>query len=148
MSQYLVLLYATEDEDAADQRFAQMPVWLELTESLRAAGLLVANGALHRTEAATTVRVRNGETEMTDGPFAITKEVLAGFYVLDCEDLDEALRHAARFPTAQYGSVEVRPIAEPGDIQVADRTCPAQLRLRRASTATNAWRCWLRSSGR
>ena len=120
MSQYLVLLYSPEGEESAErQRWAQLPLWLELTESLREAGLLVANGALHRTETATTVRVRNGETEMTDGPFAVTKEVLAGFYVLDCDGLDEALRHAARFPTAQYGSVEVRPIIGPGDIPVA-----------------------------
>jgi len=120
MSQYLLLLYAPEGEESVErQRWAQLPLWLELTESLREAGLLVANGALHRTEAATTVRVRNGETEMTDGPFAVTKEVLAGFYVLDCDGLDEALRHAARFPTAQYGSVEVRPIIGPGDIPVA-----------------------------
>ncbi len=117
MSRYLVLLYAPEDEEPImRQRWAQLPAWLELTESLREAGLLVANGALHRTEAATTVRVRNGETEMTDGPFAVTKEVLAGFYVLDCHDLDDALRQAARFPTARYGSVEVRPIIEPGDL--------------------------------
>jgi hypothetical protein len=120
MSRYLVLLYSPEDEESVErQRWAQLPLWLELTESLREAGLLVANGALHRTEAATTIRVRNGETEMTDGPFAVTKEVLAGFYVLDCDGLDEALRHAARFPTAQYGSVEVRPIIGPGDIPVA-----------------------------
>ena len=120
MSQYLLLLYAPEGEESVErQRWAQLPLWLELTESLREAGLLVANGALHRTETATTVRVRNGETEMTDGPFAVTKEVLAGFYVLDCDGLDEALRHAARFPTAQYGSVEVRPIIGPGDIPVA-----------------------------
>ena len=120
MSQYLVLLYSAEGEESVErQRWAQLPLWLELTESLREAGLLVANGALHRTETATTVRVRNGETEMTDGPFAVTKEVLAGFYVLDCDGLDEALRHAARFPTAQYGSVEVRPIIGPGDIPVA-----------------------------
>ena len=119
MSQYLVLLYVPEgDEPVERQLWAQMPLWLELTEGLREAGLLVANGALHRTEAATTVRVRNGETEMTDGPFAITKEVLAGFYVLGCDGLDEALRHAARFPTAQYGSVEVRPIMGPDDIAV------------------------------
>ena len=120
MSRYLVLLYSPEGEESVErQRWAQLPLWLELTESLREAGLLVANGALHRTEAATTVRVRNGETEMTDGPFAVTKEVLAGFYVLDCDGLDEALRHAARFPTAQYGSVEVRPIIGPGDIPAA-----------------------------
>jgi len=120
MSRYLVLLYSPEGEESVErQRWAQLPLWLELTESLREAGLLVANGALHRTETATTVRVRNGETEMTDGPFAVTKEVLAGFYVLDCDGLDEALRHAARFPTAQYGSVEVRPIIGPGDIPAA-----------------------------
>ena len=120
MPQYLLLLYAPEGEESVErQRWAQLPLWLELTESLREAGLLVANGALHRTETATPVRVRNGETEMTDGPFAVTKEVLAGFYVLDCDGLDEALRHAARFPTAQYGSVEVRPIIGPGDIPAA-----------------------------
>ena len=57
---------------------------------------------------------------MTDGPFAVTKEVLAGFYVLDCDGLDEALRHAARFPTARYGSVEVRPILDLTEIPVDD----------------------------
>jgi hypothetical protein len=117
MSRYLVLLYSPEGEAAAErERWAEMPLWLELTEGLREAGLLVANGALHRTDTATTVRLRDGEVELTDGPFAITKEVLAGFYVLDCDGLDEALRHAARFPTARYGSVEVRPIMGPDDI--------------------------------
>jgi len=117
MSQYLMLLYAPEGDEAAEQqRWAQMPLWLELTESLRDAGLLVANGALHRTDTATTVRVRGDEVDMTDGPFAVTKEVLAGFYVLDCDGLDEALRHAARFPTARYGSVEFRPVIGPDDI--------------------------------
>jgi hypothetical protein len=123
MSQYLVLLYAPEGEEVDErERWRQLPLWQELTEDLRDAGLLVANGALHRTESATTVRVRNGETEMTDGPFAVTKEVLVGFYVLDCDGLDEALRHAVRFPTARYGSVEVRPIMGPGDLPVHDRT--------------------------
>jgi hypothetical protein len=121
MSQYLVLLYSAEGDEAAEQQqWAELPLWLELTESLRAAGLLVTNGALHRAETATTVRVRDGEVEMTDGPFAITKEVLAGFYVLDCDSLDEALRQAARFPTARYGSVEVRPIIDPGDYPGGD----------------------------
>ena len=67
-------------------------------------------------ETATTVRVRGGETELTDGPFAVTKEVLAGYYLLDCDDLDEALRHAARMPTARYGSVEVRPVMAMSEI--------------------------------
>jgi hypothetical protein len=117
MSRYLVLLYSPEGDEAVErQRWTQMPLWLELTEGLREAGLLVANGALHPPDTATTVRVRDGEVELTDGPFAVTKEILAGFYVLDCDGLDEALRHAARFPTARYGSVEVRPIADPGEI--------------------------------
>lgn len=114
MARYLVLLYSPEGDEATQrQRWAQLPLWQELTDGLREAGLLVANGALRPTDTATTVRVRNDEVEMTDGPFAITKEVLAGFYVLDCDGLDQALRHAAQFPTARYGSVEVRPIVEP-----------------------------------
>src|ERR1051326_5059390 len=111
MPKYLVLLYSPEGDEATErQRWAQLPLWQELTDGLRDAGLLVTNGALHRTDTATTVRVRDDEIEMTDGPFAITKEVLVGFYVLDCDGLDEALRHAARFPTARYGSVGVRAI--------------------------------------
>jgi hypothetical protein len=111
MSQYMMLLYAPEVDEAEEaERFAELPLWLELTESLREAGLLVANAPLHPVDTATTVRVRDGETEITDGPFAVTKEVLVGYYVLDCADLDEALRHAARLPTARHGSVEVRPI--------------------------------------
>ena len=122
MSQYLVLLYAPEADEAEERRrWSELPLWLELTEGLREAGLLVANGALHRTESATTVRVRDGEIEMTDGPFAVTKEVLVGFYLLDCDGLDEALRQAARFPTAGFGSVEVRPLVGPDYNPAADQ---------------------------
>ena len=64
-------------------------------------------------ESATSVRVRGGETEITDGPFAVTKEVLAGYYILDCADLDEALKHAARLPMARWATVEVRPVMPP-----------------------------------
>lgn len=112
MPEYMLLLYVPEVDEGEQQedRWADMPVWLEVTESLRRAGLLVANSPLHPVASATTVRVRDGETELTDGPFAMTKEVLAGYYVLNCADLDEAVRHAARMPTARRGSVEVRPI--------------------------------------
>jgi hypothetical protein len=113
MPEYMLLLYAPEVDEAERQqedRWADMPLWLEVTESLRKAGLLVANGPLHSVATATTVRVRDGDTEVTDGPFAVTKEVLAGYYVLNCADLDEALHHAARMPTARDGSVEVRPL--------------------------------------
>jgi hypothetical protein len=122
MSQYMLLLYAPADDEAEDRdRWAEMPLWQELTDSLRDAGLLVANAPLHPVTTATTVRVRGDRTEVTDGPFAVTKEVLAGYYVLACADLDEALRQAARFPTARYGSVEVRPVMAMSDIPAAGR---------------------------
>jgi hypothetical protein len=111
MSQYMLLLYAPEaDEAERAEREAELPMWLELNESLREAGLLVATGRLHDPGSATTVRSRGGETELTDGPFATTKEILAGYYLLECDDLDHALRQAERVPLTRYGSVEVRPV--------------------------------------
>jgi hypothetical protein len=122
MPEYMLLLYAPEVDEAGERdRWAEMPLWLEVTESLREAGVLVANAALHPVGSATTVRVRDGEAELTDGPFATTKEFLAGFYLLNCGDLDEALRHAARLPTARYGSVEVRPIGGAPPVPAPDR---------------------------
>jgi hypothetical protein len=123
MPDYMVLLYTPEiDEDERQEdRRAEMPLWNELTRNLRDAGLLVAHGPLHPVTTATTVRVRDGATELTDGPFATTKEVLAGFYVLRCADLDEALRHAARMPTARNGSVEVRPMVDVSEIPATGR---------------------------
>jgi hypothetical protein len=122
MSQYMLLLYTPAGDESEDRdRWAEMPLWQELTDSLRDAGLLVANAPLHPVTTATTVRVRGDRTGVTDGPFAVTKEVLAGYYVLECADLDEALRHATRFPTARYGSVEVRPVMAMTDIPAAGR---------------------------
>jgi hypothetical protein len=117
MPRYMLLLYAS-DVDAADRdaRWAEMPEWIKVTESLQAAGLLVENAALHMPEMATTVRVRGGETELTDGPFAVTKEILGGFYLLDCADLDQAVDAARQLPMARYGSIEIRPIIAPEDI--------------------------------
>jgi hypothetical protein len=112
MTQYMLLLYAEDaDEAGRAERWAELPEWDALTEELRRAAVWVANAALHPVEAATTVRVRDGEAEVTDGPFAVTREVLAGYYLVDCADLDEALAIAARMPMARYGSVEVRPVA-------------------------------------
>src|ERR671930_306146 len=111
MAHYMLLVYQ-EEVDPAEQaeREREMPMFVELHRSLRDAGLLVGVQRLYSTESATSVRVRGGETEITDGPFAVTKEVLAGYYILDCADLDEALKHAARVPAARYGTVGVRPL--------------------------------------
>ncbi len=90
---------------------------------------IVAGDGLQPASTATTVRVRDGETVLTDGPFAETKEQLGGFYVLECEDLDEALAWAAKIPDAATGSVEVRPVM---DYEAAGVPDPAQEALRRA----------------
>jgi hypothetical protein len=73
-------------------------------------GIFVAGDGLYPTATATTVRVRDGERSVTDGPFAETKEQLGGFYVLDVKDLDEAIEWAAKIPGAQFGSIEIRPV--------------------------------------
>jgi hypothetical protein len=111
MAQYMLLVYHQEVDPAEQaEREREMPMFVALHRSLREAGLLVGVQRLHSTESATSVRVREGETEITDGPFAITKEVLAGYYILDCADLDEAIKQAAQIPSARYGTVEVRPM--------------------------------------
>jgi hypothetical protein len=117
MPQYMLLLYAAEAEgDELAEREAEMPLWLELSRSLEEAGVLVANGRLHPTATATTVTAVGGDTELIDGPFAITKEVLVGYYLVDVANLDEALRVAGRIPLVRYGRVEVRPLMDlPGD---------------------------------
>ena len=81
-------------------------------DGLRSSGLLVAAEALQPVETATTVRVRNGKLSITDGPFAETKEQLAGFYLIEARDLNDAIHVAARIPPAREGSIEVRPVRE------------------------------------
>jgi hypothetical protein len=80
--------------------------------SIRKSGHCLASEALQSVQTATTVRVRNGRTAITDGPFAETKEQLGGFYIVHCKDLDEAIEIAAKIPGAHDGSIEVRPIME------------------------------------
>jgi hypothetical protein len=118
MSQYMLLVYEEEvDADVQAEREKVTPALVELHASLREAGLLVGVQRLRSTESATSVRVRNGETEIIDGPFAVTKEVLAGYYILECADLDEALKQAARLPMAVAGwaTIEVRPVVSPDE---------------------------------
>ena len=85
---------------------------LNYVEALRKKGSLLAAEPLKSARTARTVRVRNGKVQMTDGPFAETKEILGGYFLLDVPDLDEALEAAAKWPSARLGSIEVRPIEE------------------------------------
>jgi hypothetical protein len=111
MSQYMLLVYEEEAEPAVQAEREQItPTLVQLHASLRKAGLLDSVRRLHSTESATSIRVRDGETEITDGPFAVTKEVLAGYYILDCADLDEAIKQAERLPMAPWATIEVRPV--------------------------------------
>ena len=89
-----------------------MAAYGQFTEELQNSGSYISSYRLQPTDSATTVRVRNGESLITDGPFAETKEQFGGYYLIDVKDLDEAIQWAAKIPTAKYGSVEVRPIWE------------------------------------
>jgi hypothetical protein len=84
--------------------------WMAYDQSLRESGAFQSGQALQPAQTATTVRSRNGETLTTDGPFAETKEILGGFYVIDVPDLDAALEWAGKMPNVGHGSVEVRPV--------------------------------------
>src|SRR5687768_15896626 len=103
---YLCLVYGEESAIAkVDDQHC-----LEYDRSVRDSGHCIASEALEPVETATTVRVRNGKVTLVDGPFAETKEQLAGFYLVEARDLDEAIALAARIPPAEVGSIEVRPI--------------------------------------
>lgn len=109
---YMLLIYSEETQpDAASGDPPEIsPAWREYTDWLLKEGYHSAGERLAGSSAATTVRVRDGNRLVTDGPFTETKEVLGGYYILDCDGLDEALEAAARCPGALYGSIEVRPI--------------------------------------
>lgn len=110
---YALLIYGDESAQAGatpEQQQLVMQEYMEFTKSLAESGAHLGGEALDATSTATTVRVRNGETITTDGPFAETREQLGGFYMVEAADLDEAIAIAARLPGSKYGSVEVRPV--------------------------------------
>ena len=111
--QYLLMIYRNEAEygtmDAAERQ-KMMADYGAFTQSIIQSGNFKAGDALQPTSTATTVRVRDGKTLTTDGPFAETREQLGGYYLVEAKDLDEALAIAARIPGARVGSIEVRPI--------------------------------------
>ncbi len=111
--QYLCLIYEAESvlpSRPQEEQEAIMGEYFAFTNDVKDRGKLVAGDALMPTETATTVRVRDGKTVTTDGPFAETKEQLGGYYLLECTDLDEAIELASKIPSARWGSIEVRPI--------------------------------------
>ncbi|HEY2052662.1 MAG TPA: YciI family protein [Solirubrobacterales bacterium] len=112
MPNYMLLLYAPEPADAAEiaARDADLPEWKRVIEEFNADGSFVASGRLLPVDTATTIRIRDHETELTDGPFAVTKEILGGYFILDLEDLDAATAASEKLPVARFGSVEVRPL--------------------------------------
>ena len=113
---YMLLMYANESfvpETPEEQEAVAPPVWYALMNEMKTAGVLLSNNGLSPVVNATTVRVRDGKTMITDGPFAETHEQLGGFFLLECKDLDEALSWAAKIPSVQYGSIEVRPLWSP-----------------------------------
>jgi hypothetical protein len=111
---YLLLIYQEETTEPVPEEVtrAVMIEYAAVTQEIRDRGLWQAGEALEPTSTATTVRVRNGHTLTTDGPFAETKEALGGFYLIDARDLDEAIEIAAKIPAARVGSMEIRPIWE------------------------------------
>jgi hypothetical protein len=112
---YLLMIYTPEEDPAAvpaEQRAAVSEAYNAFTRDARERGVMLGGEALQPTSAATTVKVREGRTIVTDGPYAETKEALGGYYHVDTKDIDEALELAARIPGAQWGTIEVRPIWE------------------------------------
>ena len=110
---YLLLIYQNEAEMGGRDQAAMKAIhdeYKSFTESIIKSGQFKGGDALERTQTATTVRVRSGKTLTTDGPFAETREQLGGYYMIEAKNLDEAIKVAARVPSAKFGSIEIRPI--------------------------------------
>jgi hypothetical protein len=112
---YMMLIYQDESKMAAPTPGAatnMSAAYVSYTDALKAVGVWAAGDALQPTRSATAIRVADGKTNVVDGPFADTKEQLAGYYLIDTPDLDAAISWAARCPGAERGTVELRPIWE------------------------------------
>ena len=115
--QYLLLIYQAElpadaPQPPPEEFAAEMTAYNAFTQETRDRQQFVAGEALEPTSTATSVRVRDGRSVVTDGPFAETKEALGGFYLVEAKDLDQAIKIAAMIPGAKRGSIEIRPIWE------------------------------------
>ena len=108
--QYLLLIYSAESDDANQDSGKMMADYGAFTQGIVQSGAFKSADRLKPVATATTVRVREGKTLTTDGPFAETREQLGGYYLVEAKDIDEAVAIAAKVPTAKYGSIEVRPV--------------------------------------
>ena len=108
--QYMLLIYEAPGSWPEDEQDAMMREYFAYTEELKEAGALVAGDALYGTDTARSVQVRDGDTLVTDGPFAETREQLGGYYLIDVESDEEAARWAAKIPAARVGTVEIRKV--------------------------------------
>ena len=112
---YLLMIYCDEASDAKrskEELDAEMGAYWAFTEEVQKAGAQNVGEALHPSSTATTVKIRNGKTVTTDGPFAETKEQLGGYYVVEAKNLDEAIQWAVKIPHATIGAIEIRPIVD------------------------------------
>lgn len=110
---FMALIYGSEAAGDDVDLDTLLDQYGRFEDNANSAGVLIGEGAaLQPVSTATSVRLRNGKSMITDGPFAETKEQLGGFYIFDCKDLDEALEWAAKIPSARYGTIEVRPVME------------------------------------
>jgi hypothetical protein len=108
--QYLLLIYSAESDDANQDQGKMMADYGAFTQGIVQSGAFKSADRLKPVSTATTVRIRDGKTLTTDGPFAETREQLGGYYLVEAKDLDEAVGIAAKVPTAKHGSIEVRPV--------------------------------------
>jgi hypothetical protein len=125
---YMLMLIGEEGwtQQSEDEIKADMAKYDALDKELRAAGKLVSGEGLQESATATTLKVRNGERIVSDGPFAETKEQLGGFYVLECENLDDAIEWAAKIPAVQHGTIEIRPVFDYEAVGFEDKQKPVE----------------------
>ena len=112
---YLCLIYENEknwETMPKEQADSMMGEYFAFTDGIRKSGHYIGGEALQPTQAATTVRVRNGKISTTDGPFAETKEQLGGYYLIQAKDLNDAIQVASKIPSARLGEIEIRPVIE------------------------------------
>ena len=107
---YMLLIYGSEDSWTDDERQSCMIESMGISKELEKQGKWIASSPLHSVTTATSVRVRDGQKQITDGPFAETTEQLGGYYIIDVDHLDEAIEISSRLPPAKKGTVEIRPL--------------------------------------